>query len=272
MAGGGRELAAEDHALSFQGLQAGFDQRRFDVERACQRLGRDGSHVLHPPAQQGDDGVRPLPVALQFCGQADRRVGLGTRIQGRHQRQVLGGNPQRIPAGPPDPCGPPRCCQLFQPVRPFGHFGLGGRHEAQQRIVQLVCVTDQRPGFLANLCDGFFIQASQVVEFFRREAAACRHGSRPPFFQRRVVQKRIRICIQDLMAKRRRFAGIAGNQGDIARYNMCQGLQPARQVHRLLQTVVDRLPHQGMIGNDDIAVVVFQATGRLRKDHRQQII
>lgn len=68
------------------------------------------------------------------------------------------------------------------------------------------------------------------------------------------------------MAHRRRLARIERVKLDPTVAIVVERREPARQVHRLGMTIVDRLPHQRMVRQLDIAVMILEAAG-LRREH-----
>ena len=157
-------------------------------------------------------------------------------------------------------------------VVPRCRFVGENQNEAQQRIVQFVGIADEGPGVLADLGDGFGVELCQVAEVLDAERPPRAHRSCPPLFQRGIVEKRVRIGVEDLMRKRRRLAGVDRKKFHLTVLHVLQHRQPSRQVHCLGQAVVHRLPHDGMIGDLDVAVMVLQAADRFGKRLRQQIL
>ena len=103
-------------------------------------------------------------------------------------------------------------------------------------------------------------------------AAARVDRLRPPLLERRVVQKRVRPGVQNFVRQRRRLGRVARDQTDVAGVNARQDPRQAVEVHRLFETVANRLGDERMIGKLPIAGNVLQAGGGVGKDRRQQIV
>ena len=138
--------------------------------------------------------------------------------------------------------------------------------------MQFVGVADQRPGFVGDLGDCRGIELRQVLHLVDRQRAPRGHGPRAALFQRGVVEERVRIGVEQLVAERRRLARLDGTSSTRPDLMSSEQRQPAVDVHRLVQAVVHRLLHQRMIGNLDVAVMVLQAADGFGKGGGQQIV
>ena len=73
------------------------------------------------------------------------------------------------------------------------------------------------------------------------------------------------------MGERRRLTAIEADQLDGARLDVSQNAEQTIEVGGFVQTVVHRLPDDGLVGDLDVADDVFLARGLGREDARQQV-
>ena len=98
---------------------------------------------------------------------------------------------------------------------PFIHRRQDDQRE--QRVVQLIGVANIRPGFLGDLRDGGRIQHAGATGKSDAQGAPQLHGARAAFLERRIVQKSVRIRVQDFVRKRRRLGVIDRDRADARR-------------------------------------------------------
>ena len=148
------------------------------------------------------------------------------------------------------------------------------RHQAQgqEGVVKLVRVANRGPGLGADLPNGVGIQIAEVAGLLGQDVAPGPDGAGPPFLQGRVVQKGIRVGIEDLVAEGRRFPRIHGRGTNVPALDSRQDLFQALDVRGLGEAVVKGLLDQRMIGNGDIALDILLTGGLFRKHGSQQIV
>ena len=106
------------------------------------------------------------------------------------------------------------------------------------------------------------------------QPAAERDRARAALFQRRVVEERVRVRVQDLVREHRRLRAARCAEAAMrpSRQRLQHGAQ-ARGVHRLDQAVAHRLAHQRVVGDlDRPAAVVVLARRLAREDRGEQIL
>jgi hypothetical protein len=94
-------------------------------------------------------------------------------------------------------------------------FGGGEKARGQQDVVQFVGVAGVRARFLDNACDGCRVERCEVG-VARLPGAPRIHRVRPPFLERRIVQKRIRPRVEQFVAQRRGLSCVACHARDLA--------------------------------------------------------
>ena len=162
--------------------------------------------------------------------------------------------------------------QLGKPAVGVGHFLLAERAQAQQGVVQFVGVANTGPGFGRNFGDHLRIEPRQVAHFLAADRAARGHGPGAALFERGRIQKGVRVGAQEFVAERRGLAGVAADEFDAAGLPVGEQGQEAVDVHRLVLAVVHRLADERVVGDRDVARVVFQAAHGFGKHGRQQIV
>ncbi len=93
--------------------------------------------------------------------------------------------------------------------------------------------------------------------------------TRTALLQRRIIEIRIRIGVQDFVRELRRNGRIDGDAPDRTIFNAAQQLNQAVHVHRLVNDVLHHFFHQWMVGNLDFSFDVFKARCNIREDGRQ---
>ena len=127
------------------------------------------------------------------------------------------------------------------------------------------------PGLRAYFVDRVGIQAREVARRLVFGVTTRHDGLRPPFFQRCVVEERIRPRVEGFGRERRRRREIARDHFDLARAHAAQHREPAFGVHRVVQAVVERLRDERMLGHFALADEVLRA-GHLVGEHGREEI
>ncbi len=140
--------------------------------------------------------------------------------------------------------------------------------DAEQQIVQFVNVARFGPSLLADFGDGRAVQLAKLASQPGIDAAQ-RHRPGAPFFQGRVVQKRIGIGVENLVRHRRRRRRIDSQCCNGTVVDGRENFHQAVEIHRFVQTIAHGFFNQGMIGQLDGAAAVVLAHHLLGK-HRGQ--
>ena len=145
---------------------------------------------------------------------------------------------------------------------------LVGKEESgrEQGVVQLVGVARIGTRFVAHALD-----RSSVEHVVARHAAGV-DGLRPSLFEGCVIEKCVRLGVEDVVRQGRRLRSIARDADDLSAVNALQHASQPVEVHRLLQTVVHRLIDQGMVGDLTVAGDVLETRGCIRKNRGHQIV
>ncbi len=102
--------------------------------------------------------------------------------------------------------------------------------------------------------------------------AAQLHRARAPFFQWGIVEVGERIGVEDLVAEDRRFRRIDRHGLHRSGLDLAQNGDEPVEIHRLVQTVRERLAHEHVIGNADRPGEVLGTGGLIGEDRRHQIV
>ena len=165
--------------------------------------------------------------------------------------------------------------ELLQQLRPRRirlRLIVGDEPEPHQRLVHLVGAARLRPRFLAHRFDRSRIEAAEIVGAIGIGVTAAHHRLRAALLQRRIVEERIRPRVERFGGDRRRRGEVARNDFDLAAFHPAQHRQPAIDVHRLVQAVVQRLRDQRMVGHLAFADQVLGAGDLVGEHRRQQIL
>ena len=211
-----REPAAQHEAFPFERGERPFDRGRRRPEVPGQPHRRYRPQSSQPAAEQF------LQRILRRRGRDDTRSGIdvdrGIRSDGLHLRHVLRGDPQTLGGidghEPPGPAFADERRQRFA-VRHVGqqrlggveaerglHFRIGQEAERDQRVVQRVRAFGVRPGFGADAFDRVGVQPAEVGRRGRVEPAPRRNRARAPFFERGVVEKGVRLGVENFVGER----------------------------------------------------------------------
>src|SRR5262245_31137099 len=98
------------------------------------------------------------------------------------------------------------------------------------------------------------------------------HGVRPPLLQRRIVQECVRSRIDDFVAEGRRLWRVTRYEAQLTAVNPPEKRGEPLDVHRLFETITNRLRYERMLGNLTIARNVLEACRSVRKDRRHEIV
>ncbi len=142
----------------------------------------------------------------------------------------------------------------------------------QQRIVELVGIPRLRPRLGSHAFDGGGIQRPEIRRARRLTRASRLHRVRPPLLERRIVEERVRIRVQNLVREARWFRRVTRHQGQRPGVNALEHRREPIVIHRLLQAVAHGLGNQRMIRNFAVARDVLQAGRRVGKHRGHQIV
>jgi hypothetical protein len=175
----------------------------------------DRTDNFHPAAHELTDRVGSLPLACTFTRRRNqKRLNLGVGIHGSQDWESLCRYPEMAPQGlrpiglgkawefhkPP---GPLIVHQLSQPLRRIDtdgpDFVVSQSSHQKQSFMELVSAGRLWPGFSTDFLDGVCIQNSEAAigRSFPYSPGIYRLST--PFFERRIVEKCVRLGIQDLM-------------------------------------------------------------------------
>jgi len=107
-------------------------------------------------------------------------------------------------------------------------------------FLQFIGIPDPRPSLLTNRLDRIGIQRAHCCGFSGWQYVSHAHGSRASFFERGVVEKPIRVCVQDFMRKRRRRRRLDGQTVHVAPFNALQEDGQPVDVHGFLKAIPKR--------------------------------
>ena len=144
--------------------------------------------------------------------------------------------------------------------------GLLGRHVAhpEERLVHLLGVLRLRPGLLAHARDGLGVERAELVGGPRVEHAARHDGLRAALLERRVVEERVGLRVQDAAREGRRLGRVDRARSMRAVAQAAQDLEEAVDVHRLGEAVLDRLAHDRVLHRHLDVAAAAASRGRRR--------
>ena len=269
-----RERAAHRKALRLQRGERRLDARGRHGKLRGECGGGRRPQTLEPPAHRLDE--RGFAAHGLRATRGRRHRGLRTR-RGEEcgkERQPLGGDPDSG-ARANDVRHAPLRGELGDqvgPARAARDLGIGEVREPQQRIVQLVGIRRIRPGLLAHAADGLGIELAQVRGALRIEPAPAHHRLGASLLERRVIEIGVRSRREHLERERGGLGEIAGQHLDAARFKSAQQPLESAGVHCLLEAVPQRLAHQRVIGNLELARQILRAGELVREDGGEQIL
>jgi hypothetical protein len=107
------------------------------------------------------------------------------------------------------------------------------RSRRHQCIMELVGVSRVGTRLLAHPVDGSLIERCHVGTG-QASSASCLHGARATLFQRGIVEKCVRLGVQDVVREDRRFRRVARYQADLSAMNPAKDRLQPFEVHCLL--------------------------------------
>ena len=137
--------------------------------------------------------------------------------------------------------------------------------------MQFVGVAGIGPGLLAHQRDRRGVERPEVPRRFDVDGAAHHHRLGAALFEGRVVEEGVRLRAQDFVRHRRRLDRVDRRRPQLAVLDAVQDVEERVDVHRLVEAVVDRLAHQGVIGDFDIADDVLGAGHLGGKDGGEEV-
>ena len=140
--------------------------------------------------------------------------------------------------------------QLCDPCHPWRGLVVGDVAHPHERVVHVLGRLRLRPGFGAHAFDGGGVERAQPVERPRFERAAAHDGLRAALLQRRVVEERVQLAVEDPARERRGLRRVHRDALDRPVAQPAQDLDQTFDVRRFDEAVVDRLPHQRVIHRD----------------------
>ena len=254
------------------------------------------THVVGEPELGGERGRRHRAAVIEVGADRAPRRGLGVGDVGPRRRREVGGGDGagdqhagraealgRDPGGRVVPAGggpgqPGRAAARGQAVEPAGRLGgersrrgLGHQPQRHQRVVELVRIPDRRRDLVGDRRDRRGIEGAGVGRHLGRGRAPQVDRARPPLLERGVVEERVGVGVDQLVAQRRRLDRVAGQDPDLAALDALEQRAQAGDIHRLDHAVADGLEHQRVVGDLAVAGDVLEAGLGLREHHRQQV-
>ena len=138
--------------------------------------------------------------------------------------------------------------------------------------MELIRIAHVGPRFFADLRNRCRIQPANFGKHSFRQHAAHFHRPGAAFFERGVIEIRIRIRIKNFVGKLRRNRSLHGDAADCPRSYSIQDILQAFDVHRFRKSFLHRLARQRMIRNGNFALYVLLASECLRKHSGQEIV
>ena len=145
------------------------------------------------------------------------------------------------------------------PGRLRGDLCVAQESQTEQSRVQLVGVAGFGPHLVAHLPNRLGVELAQVGRAGGIHPAPRQHGLGAALLERRVVEEGIGPRGEDFERERRGFGEVAGRHFDGAAFQAREQGFEAVDIHRFVQAIIDRLPHQRMVGNLAVADDVFAA-------------
>jgi hypothetical protein len=148
---------------------------------------------------------------------------------------------------------PPRASELLEPRTPRAGLGFRDVAHPQERLVHLVRVPRIGPGLLLHARDRFRVEGADRVRRSRVERAPALHRLRAPLLDRSVVEEAVGAHGQDRPRERRGLRDVDRDPLDRPVAEAAEEIREPVDVHRLVEAVVDRLPHDRVVGDRDVA-------------------
>jgi hypothetical protein len=138
--------------------------------------------------------------------------------------------------------------------------------------VELVGVARIGLHFFPDPLDGVRVQPAQIA-CLHRQPPSKRHRPAAALLQGRVVQVGERPAVEDLVGQDGRLHRIPGHHFHLARVDVVEQRAQAVHVHRLAQTVLERLVHQWMVRDLHGPGCHILLTRRQRREHgRHEVV
>ena len=229
------EAAPQHDAFRLQGKERIVDVFDVHAERLRQLLGRGWADDGQAPADELRDRAIAIPGTIAGRRRMNDRFEYGVRMDRQQLANPFGRDPDRevsprrfaLRRKPrrvrlkPDTTGASLRCERVEHRRRCG-VGIGFREEPRRHegVVQLVWIARVGPDLVAHALDGRGVEGSEIVG--ARLTAARLNGMTAPFLERRVVQERVRLRVQDLVRECGRLGRVAGDQPEIPTVNAFQ--------------------------------------------------
>src|SRR5262249_51922497 len=110
-----------------------------------------------------------------------------------------------------------------------------------QYIMQLIRIAHVRPGFPLNLLNRCGIELSDLFKYGFRKYATHLDRARPTLFERRIVEIRVRVCVQDFVRELRRHRCIYRDAANTAAFDPGEYAPESFHIHCLSQNVLHDL-------------------------------
>ena len=109
--------------------------------------------------------------------------------------------------------------------------------------MQLICVAGIRPRLIAHAFDGRGVESAEVRSLLDGHVPSRLNRQRPTLLRRRIVEKRVGFCAQDLLGERRGAGEFPAEDPDLTPFDTPQqGLQTI-YIHDFSEAIVKRLGH-----------------------------
>ena len=230
---------SQDLAFGFEVSEGDFDFDKRQAEtlgESCCRRRTDG---IHPASEDGDE----------IAGFVE----------------TLGGDPVAV-----DDAGAALGAELIEEVLPL----VDGRKkdQSEQSVVQFIGIADDGPGFFGHLRDGRRVEGAHACRVVGVESAANDDGPGASFFERRVVQKRVGVGVEDFVAEGRGLGGVDGDGAQSAVRHAIENIDETLEIHRFFEAIGDGFVHKRMVGNANFSGQIFSAGDLIGEAGGEQIV
>ena len=137
--------------------------------------------------------------------------------------------------------------------------------------MQLIRVSDDGPRFIGDLVDRERIERADLARVWP-EGSPHLHRTRPPLFERCVVEERVRVGIENLVGERRWLRRIDGDRANLTAVDRRENRLQASHIHRLVQAIPNGLVHERVVGDPNVADQVLGARRLIRKHRCEQVV
>ena len=223
---------------SAQDLTFGFEPQQRALDRS--RRGSEASARVRPTVTGPLDSSQPRTISVErrppaareaACRRRPRISGSSAQFGVRQLRELepFGAHPEARAAGVQRRRAP-LLLQARRTMRSTPSTG-GSDDERRQRVVQFVGVAHDRPRLLRRLPRS---RRDRECRRRRRRRASPRrelHRARATLFERRVVEVRVRIRVEDLVTERRRLGRVDGDRAKLPSSMRCRmSSSPSRSI------------------------------------------